>query len=397
MSLIDIFLIKIGLAGQEFAGRSDIFEALSLFTAGRSLNNVLEDMNNVEQLNILSQKGHQLLEVLKIIGGRPQSIYALFKNIQAQNTPHEEGTHLIKEVGAILGVNLLDSQKFQKMSRTHKNYDKINKYFKKLRPSKAQKTQILQHFFKDIGVSPSPLLKLMGIKKEVHKETFKKQRRNIAEISFKETERPALIRAAQEWDFLTKREMGKSDLEKIVGTVAMQENKVGKLMTGSKELLQFMDPTARKMSITKLFDLGHSWKGGEKYLKYLLKYYKGGTAKTLAAYHWGQGHGDNDLTQNGVNWQECLPQAPHDIIGKVTGRYLSGKLVDIDNVLHGTRAASNAVHPQHITHHHDTTHNNPHITVNVTAGTHASPHETARAIHQELSRALMSANNRTIM
>ena len=58
---------------------------------------------------------------------------------------------------------------------------------------------------------------------------------------------------------------------------------------GAKGLAQLIDDTAKRFGVTNSFEPKANLTGGAKYLRFLLKYYKGNRQKALAAYNAGEG------------------------------------------------------------------------------------------------------------
>lgn len=57
---------------------------------------------------------------------------------------------------------------------------------------------------------------------------------------------------------------------------------------GAQGLMQLIPATARRFGVANAFDVRANVEGGVKYLKFLLDYYKGDYARTIAAYNAGE-------------------------------------------------------------------------------------------------------------
>ncbi len=57
---------------------------------------------------------------------------------------------------------------------------------------------------------------------------------------------------------------------------------------GAQGLMQLIPSTAKRFGVTNSFDPQENIRGGVKYLKFLLDYYQGDYAKTVAAYNAGE-------------------------------------------------------------------------------------------------------------
>jgi hypothetical protein len=76
---------------------------------------------------------------------------------------------------------------------------------------------------------------------------------------------------------------------------------------GAKGHFQFMDATARQYGVSDPNDLSQSATGAAKYLHDLMGHYEGDLRKALAAYNWGAGNLDRDISKNGNAWANFLP------------------------------------------------------------------------------------------
>ena len=57
---------------------------------------------------------------------------------------------------------------------------------------------------------------------------------------------------------------------------------------GAQGIMQLIPATARRFGVTNIFDAKENVEGGVKYLRFLLDYFKGDYAKTIAAYNAGE-------------------------------------------------------------------------------------------------------------
>lgn len=61
---------------------------------------------------------------------------------------------------------------------------------------------------------------------------------------------------------------------------------------GAQGLMQLIPSTARRFGVSNSFDPAENIQGGVRYLRFLLDYYRGDYAKTIAAYNAGEGNVD---------------------------------------------------------------------------------------------------------
>lgn len=122
---------------------------------------------------------------------------------------------------------------------------------------------------------------------------------------------------------------GPVDLDRLTGAVAMQEsggNPNAVSPVGAQGLLQLMPTTARGLGVTNPFDPEQSWSAGRRYLGQLLQKYHD-QMKALAAYNWGPGNLDKDVSAHGDNWRSFLPTETSDYLNKVGRNYTTGNIV----------------------------------------------------------------------
>lgn len=97
------------------------------------------------------------------------------------------------------------------------------------------------------------------------------------------------------------------------------ESSRGKQMlspAGAEGHFQFMRDTANQYGVKDPFDLSQSATGAAKYLHDLLSRYAGDMRKALAAYNWGPGKLDKDLSANGAMWENFLPAETSEYLRK---------------------------------------------------------------------------------
>lgn len=88
---------------------------------------------------------------------------------------------------------------------------------------------------------------------------------------------------------------------------------------GAQGPLQFMPNTGKQYGVKNPFDITQEIAAWKAYMSHLLKLYAGDVRKAVAAYNWGEGNLNKDITKNGANWDKHLPQE--------TSRYLTKVLV----------------------------------------------------------------------
>lgn len=99
---------------------------------------------------------------------------------------------------------------------------------------------------------------------------------------------------------------------------------------GAKGLMQLTPAVCRKYAVQDPFDAEQNIRGGTAYLAYLLKFFKGDTAKALAAYNCGM---KRVVENNGVP-----PGPPEQFVRKILGRY-EGPVVVKQPAADGTPAS----------------------------------------------------------
>ena len=99
---------------------------------------------------------------------------------------------------------------------------------------------------------------------------------------------------------------------------------------GAQGLMQLEPATARRFGVSNSFDPEENVRGGVKYLKFLLDYYKGDYTKAVAAYNAGERAVDryqgtppypetrNYVAQVSRNLKSARQQASKNTAGKVT-------------------------------------------------------------------------------
>lgn len=88
---------------------------------------------------------------------------------------------------------------------------------------------------------------------------------------------------------------------------------------GAQGMFQFMPGTAKQYGVTNPFDPAESARGASDYLMDLLKQFKGGLRKSVAAYNWGPGNVDKDVREHGEDWESHIPAETRNYLAKVLG------------------------------------------------------------------------------
>lgn len=103
---------------------------------------------------------------------------------------------------------------------------------------------------------------------------------------------------------------------------------------GARGPFQLMEGTAKQYGVSDPFHLFGAAQGASSYLGDLSKKYGGDVKKALAAYNWGPGNLDKDISANGANWESKLPAETKSYLVKVLGELAKrqpGVTVTINN------------------------------------------------------------------
>lgn len=84
-------------------------------------------------------------------------------------------------------------------------------------------------------------------------------------------------------------------------------------------MFQFMPSTAQGLGIDPM-NPQQAAEGAGKYLNQLLGQFGGDQAKAVAAYNWGPGNLQKDISAHGSNWMYYLPAETRQYIAKVLGQ-----------------------------------------------------------------------------
>ena len=108
----------------------------------------------------------------------------------------------------------------------------------------------------------------------------------------------------------------------LLDRVWSAESGRGRFMTssaGAQGHFQFMPGTAAQYGVADPNNLQQSANGAAHYLFDLLHHYSGSIAKALAAYNWGQGNLDRDVSQWGGAWMQHLPGETSRYLDRILG------------------------------------------------------------------------------
>ena len=94
-------------------------------------------------------------------------------------------------------------------------------------------------------------------------------------------------------------------------------NARAKSPAGAKGLFQIMDSTAKDYGLDNPFDPVASTRVAGRIDGDLLRKYGGDVRKMLAAYNWGQGNLDSNLSKHGQNWEQHLPAETRNYLNKI--------------------------------------------------------------------------------
>jgi len=90
--------------------------------------------------------------------------------------------------------------------------------------------------------------------------------------------------------------------------------------SGAQGLFQLMPGTAQQYGVTDPHDPNQSANAAGAYLRDLLKKYQGNFAEALAAYNWGPGNLDKDISKNGASWLQHAPYETQNYVKQIGGR-----------------------------------------------------------------------------
>jgi hypothetical protein len=81
---------------------------------------------------------------------------------------------------------------------------------------------------------------------------------------------------------------------------------------------QFMPDTWKQWGHGDVNNLQDAREAARRYDAFLLTRYSGDTRKALAAYNWGMGNVDKDVSKNGENWEKYSPKETRDYVANNT-------------------------------------------------------------------------------
>ncbi|WP_070105610.1 lytic transglycosylase domain-containing protein [Burkholderia plantarii] len=98
---------------------------------------------------------------------------------------------------------------------------------------------------------------------------------------------------------------------------------------GARGPFQFMRKTAEQYGLTDPFNLHDSADANSRMMGDLMGHYKNDVRKALAAYNWGIGNVDKDISANGSQWESKLPAETRAYISKVAEKLAKGTTVNV--------------------------------------------------------------------
>lgn len=91
--------------------------------------------------------------------------------------------------------------------------------------------------------------------------------------------------------------------------------------SGAAGLMQLLPSTFAQMGVgSNIMDPVQNANAGVKYLAAMLSKYGGDVSKAVAAYDWGPGHLDADISQNGSAWLNYAPLETQNYVAALTGQ-----------------------------------------------------------------------------
>ncbi len=139
----------------------------------------------------------------------------------------------------------------------------------------------------------------------------------------KAAETPAKIKNPGEYnkdDLMAKLETEKGLPSGLLDSVYFAESGRGKSLVSRKGAVgpfQFYGSAAEEYGVKDPMDFGQSAVGAANYYKDLMRHYHGDIRKSLAAYNWGYGNVDRDISQSGNDWEKHAPKETRDYINRV--------------------------------------------------------------------------------
>ena len=103
----------------------------------------------------------------------------------------------------------------------------------------------------------------------------------------------------------------------------LQESSRGRKMlspAGARGHFGFMAATAAEYGLSNPDDLTSSANAAARKMGRLMKYYGGSVGKALAAYNWGEGNLNKDISAHGDNWMQFAPRETRDYVNQIQGR-----------------------------------------------------------------------------
>jgi hypothetical protein len=105
---------------------------------------------------------------------------------------------------------------------------------------------------------------------------------------------------------------------------------------GAMGPFQFMPGTAKQYGLADPFNLDDSAEAAARKMRDLRRNFKGDTEKALAAYNWGEGNVQKDVTQYGDKWKDHLPNETKGYLNQI----LPGVRVEVNNNTGGSAIIS---------------------------------------------------------